>query len=50
MAKDVVHQGRRSWWDGKVVTRCGITFPKGREEQQGVFASVTCPACKAAKK
>lgn len=50
MAKDYVHEGRKSWWSGNVKTVCGLTFPPSQEKQQGWFTSVSCPACKAAKK
>jgi len=48
--KDVVHQGKRSWWSGKVTTLCGLTFDESCDEEPGWFVSVTCPACKRIKR
>jgi hypothetical protein len=49
MAKYVVHEGKKSWWSGKVTTLCGAVFTSGNNEYKR-FSSVSCPACKAAKK
>jgi len=45
---DYVHEGKRSWWDSKVKTLCGMTLGKG--SKQVMFTAIDCPACKAAKK
>lgn len=48
--KSVVHEGKKSWLTGTVKTTCGLTFSPSQEQRQGVFSSVTCPACKAGRK
>lgn len=51
MAKDFVHDARRSWWNGDVTTRCGMRFPGGTGDWEHVFlGSVTCRECKNARK
>ncbi|WP_197043296.1 hypothetical protein [Saccharothrix sp. NRRL B-16314] len=48
---DLVHIGKRSWWDGTAKTLCGerwsaadrVVFPR-------VFGRKVCPACEAAQK
>jgi hypothetical protein len=49
MSSNVGHEGKRSFWSGKVRTLCGITFEPGEAEYRWL-SGVTCPACKAAKK
>ena len=48
--KDVVHQGTRRFWSGKVDTLCGLTFTPDNSINEGWFASVTCPECKRIKR
>jgi hypothetical protein len=50
MARNVVHEGKRSWWDGTVTTLCGLKFGKSSKPETVWFTSVSCPACKAARK
>lgn len=50
MARDVVHEGKRSWWDGTVRTACGLKFGKSSKSDNWLTTSVSCPACKAARK
>ncbi|MCT2587778.1 hypothetical protein [Actinophytocola gossypii] len=48
MAKEYVHEGTRSWWDGTVRTLCGLVLT---DPQRRWFASsASCPACQAARK
>jgi hypothetical protein len=46
--KDLVHEGKRSWWDGSVTSLCGLRFEASSKPEFLWFTSVTCPACKAA--
>ncbi|MGO1056932.1 hypothetical protein [Crossiella sp. CA198] len=49
MSNWTIHiEATRSWWNGSSTTLCGLTITK--VETSGWFLSVTCPACKAAKK
>lgn len=48
MAKALIHEGTVSWWSGKGTALCGAVIPKA--EYKGFFTSVTCKACKQAKK
>lgn len=49
MAEPIHDVAHRSWWSGQVTTRCGQTYKPGQGESL-IFASITCPACKKAKK
>jgi hypothetical protein len=49
MGPEVIHTGRRSWWDGSVTTLCGLKFNKDAAKEAGWLASPTCPTCKALK-
>ncbi|MFE0027083.1 hypothetical protein [Amycolatopsis sp. NPDC059021] len=50
MGKDVMHELKsKSWWDGSAEMWCGLKFKAGKHAGY-IFASVSCPACKAAKK
>src|ERR1044071_4007976 len=44
-SNEVVHEGRKSWWDGKVHTKCGLTFSADSKPEPGLFVRVTCPGC-----
>lgn len=47
----LVHFGKRSWWNGKVTTACGLVFESDNQKQENSWTtSVTCPACKTAKR
>jgi len=51
MADDLTHDGYSSWWNGDITTLCGLRFPGGTGWKDRFFAwSVTCPACRAARK
>ncbi|WP_156077095.1 hypothetical protein [Saccharothrix sp. NRRL B-16314] len=48
MARQIMHRGKRSWWNGTVTTLCGLTLPGNTTE--GVwFPALSghkpCPAC-----
>lgn len=47
---NVVHYGKRSWWDGSVTTECGLKFKSNNQKQEGWLTSVTCPGCKSGAK
>ncbi|SES20710.1 hypothetical protein [Actinokineospora terrae] len=47
---DVVHIGKRSWWDSTVTTLCGLKFAKDNNTRQMFARGNLCPACEAAKK
>ncbi|MGO1055711.1 hypothetical protein [Crossiella sp. CA198] len=50
MSNWTIHiEATRSWWNGSSTTLCGLTITKV-EVSGGWWVSVTCPACKAAKK
>ncbi|MEC3974598.1 hypothetical protein [Amycolatopsis sp. H20-H5] len=49
MAKALIHDGTKSWWNGKVTTLCGLVFESGNSERL-IFTGVSCPVCKAIKK
>jgi len=49
MTAALVHEGKRSWWDGTVTYLCGFTVP-GNTTKFKFFGPVTCPGCIAAKK
>ncbi|MEU0883673.1 hypothetical protein ABZ345_34150 [Lentzea sp. NPDC005914] len=49
MAKEVVHTGRVSWWNGRYHALCGLVV-EGANAQRTWFRKVTCPGCIAAKK
>lgn len=44
---DLLHRGKRSWWDGTVTTLCGRTMPDTAESVW--FPSLSgrkrCPTC-----
>ena len=45
MARQLVHEGTKSWWSGTVRTLCGLVL---EQPQKKWFATAaTCPACKA---
>ncbi|WP_202918765.1 hypothetical protein [Saccharothrix deserti] len=51
MAKPVAHIGTRSWWDGRVKTRCGRTIPDSDRVWFPTLSGYTiCPACAAARR
>jgi hypothetical protein len=47
---NVIHIGKRSRWDGKVKTLCGLVYASNNQKQAGWLSSVSCPACLAAEK
>ncbi|WP_018686346.1 hypothetical protein [Actinokineospora enzanensis] len=49
MSAYIVHTGRRKWWDGRVITLCGLVIPK-MEAERCWFSAPTCPTCKELKK
>lgn len=49
MAEPMHDAAHRSLWNGNVTTWCGLVFTPGQGDSY-VFATVTCPACKNAKK
>lgn len=48
MAKEVIHSGDISWWNGVGTTLCGLKIPK--PERVWFSGGPTCPTCKALKK
>lgn len=51
MSTEVVHDARESWWNGDIVTLCGIRFKGGKGWKDRLFAvSINCPQCLTAKK
>jgi hypothetical protein len=48
MARQIMHRGKRSWWNGNVKTLCGLTLP-GDTADSVWFPSLSghkrCPAC-----
>lgn len=48
MAKDIVHNGSRSWWSGKYHASCGLVVGDGYAKRTW-FRKVNCPGCLAAK-
>lgn len=44
----ILHDGRRSWWDGTFHSACGLVFPQGASRV--IFARTNCPGCLAARK
>lgn len=43
MGKQVIHEGRKSWWNGTVRTLCGLVL---EHPQKLWFISPNCPTCK----
>ncbi len=41
---------KKSWWDGSVLTWCGVTVPDGDYKQAWFSGGVDCTACKKAQK
>ena len=40
------HVGRRSWWNGDFLARCGLRVKKGRAVRKaGWWTMPTCPGC-----
>ena len=49
--KPVSHTGKRSWWDGSLMTTCGTRYESGEHRAVGWLESHTrCPSCEAGKK
>jgi len=44
----ILHDGRRSLWDGTFYAACGLVFPQGASRV--IFARTNCPGCLAARK
>jgi len=51
MAKDFVHNGTRSWWNGSFTTLCGEVWPAAvvKRSRRKLFGPSTCPGCVAAE-
>lgn len=48
---EIVHRGKRSWWDGSGKTLCGLRIENAdRVVLPRVFGRTLCPACEAANK
>lgn len=48
MSQQIMHLGKRSWWDGKVKTLCGLTIEDGGAEKvwfPSLSRHKTCPSC-----
>lgn len=46
----VIHTGKKSTWNGKLKTDCGLTLEAGTFEREHWFDSAPrCPACAATK-
>jgi hypothetical protein len=46
-AKEPIHEGKQSWWDGTWKTLCGLKFEKART--YWFVSEPTCTGCLAAK-
>lgn len=48
---ELIHDAKASWWNGDIVTLCGLRFPGGKGWKDRFFAfSINCPACKKARR
>ncbi|WP_197289299.1 hypothetical protein [Saccharothrix sp. NRRL B-16348] len=48
MAQQVMHRGKRSWWNGDVTTLCGLLIPDDRAASvwfPSLSGNKRCPTC-----
>lgn len=44
MAQEILHTGKRNWWDGSFTTLCGQYWPDMKNTKRRFFGH-KCPEC-----